>query len=117
MLDFLGSQETLKRWQGKTLLDRTALFNAKFAPVHITVTTLRRAYRGLGIKRKKVHEGKEAPVKSRDYIRRQTRFAKDFLKEALDEGKEIVWLDETMFTRPQYQDQEWSARRTNFQLN
>ena len=117
MLEFLGSQTILEQWQGKTLLERTALFNDKYAPVHISVSTLISAYRKLGIKRKKVREGKAAPEKSKDYIRRQTRFAKDFLEQALKEKREIVWLDDTMFTRPLFQDTEWSARKTNFGVN
>ena len=52
------------------LLERTTLFNAKYAPLRISVTTLSSAYKKIGVKKKKVREKKAIPEKSKDYIRR-----------------------------------------------
>ena len=64
MLDYIGDTLTLKESQGKTLRQRTALFNAKYAPVKISITTFRNAYKKLGIKKKKIRETKVVPEKS-----------------------------------------------------
>ena len=75
MLEYLGSQETLEAWQSKSLAERAALFNAKFTPVTVSASTLRNAYKKLGIKKKKVQHTKAVPEKSLPFMRRQTRFA------------------------------------------
>ena len=117
MLEYLGSKETLTAWQGRTIEERTALFNARYAPVKVSTTTLLNAYRGLGIKKKKVREDKVVPSKKKYLIPRQIRFARDALKKALDEGTPVVYLDETMFTIKTREEHEWSAKLHNFKVN
>ena len=70
MMEYLKSEEVLKAWQGKSLIKRAALLNAKFAPVKVSVTTLRRAYLKLGIKKKKVRQIKEVPEGKIAHMRR-----------------------------------------------
>ena len=116
-MDYLGSEDTLRSWQGKSLEERTALFNSRYAPLKISVTTLRSAYRKLNVKKKKVREIKIIPERTKERIPRQIRFARDALRKALEEGKNIVWLDEAMFTRKTWDEQEWSAKKKNFQVS
>ena len=61
---------TLRLWRGKTLAERTVLFNEKFSPLKISTTTLRRTYIKLGVKKKKILETKTAPARSLEYINR-----------------------------------------------
>ena len=70
MLEYIGSQETLEAWQGKSLDERTVLFNSIFKPVKISSETLRKAYIKLGIKKKKIRQTKSVPEKTRAHQRR-----------------------------------------------
>ena len=55
------------------------------------------------------------PIKARDG-RYEPLIAemKRRVKQAVDSGKKIVWLDETVFTKTTCKSQEWSPSRFNF---
>ena len=71
----------------------------------------------MGIRKKQVREIKVVPEQTKAKIPRQIRFAKDALRKAREEGKAVVWIDETMFTRKVWEQKEWSARCQNFEVS
>ena len=53
----------------------------------------------------KARDGRYEPLKAE---------MKRRVKQAVDSGKKIVWLDETVFTKTTCKSQEWSPSRFNF---
>ena len=49
-------------WAGRTLLERTVLFQRRFPYKRLAVSTLRQVYLKHGIKRKKVRQEKVMPL-------------------------------------------------------
>ena len=60
-IDFLTSQDTLTRWAGRTLKERSKLFHRTYPDKRIAITSLRRLYLKHRIKRKKVRQEKIKP--------------------------------------------------------
>ena len=53
-VDFLLSEDTLKKWAGFTMKERVILFHRRFMNKKIAITSLRRLYLNNKVKRKKV---------------------------------------------------------------
>ena len=58
---FLTSEDTLEKWSGLTVLERTIKFGLKFPNKRIAVTSLRNLYLKNGIKFKSVRKFKAIP--------------------------------------------------------
>jgi transposase len=61
---FLLGGETLKKWAGFTLKERTILFHKKYKMKWISVTALRRLYLKNNVKIKIVRQEKRMPLNS-----------------------------------------------------
>ena len=60
-IDFLLSEETLRKWAGLTMKERVILFHRRFMNKKIAITSLRRLYLNNKVKRKKVRQHKGVP--------------------------------------------------------
>ena len=98
---------------GHTLHWRTVLFHRKFTNKRIAVTSLRRLYLKNGIKRKKIRQVKSTEYRSRvDYPEKCQKLWNE-IRVAREEGREIIYLDETNFTKLSLPTREWSEKYTN----
>ena len=116
-INFLRSERTLELWSGKTMKERCVLFHRQFTDKRIAVTSLRRLYLRLKIKRKKVRQEKVLPPPLREQFRENCSNLLAQLEEAEAEGRVIVFLDETNFTKLSLPRKEWSARNTNLTVD
>jgi hypothetical protein len=60
-VDFLLSEEILRKWAGLTMQERVVLFHRQFMNKKIAITSLRRLYLKNRVKRKKVRQHKGVP--------------------------------------------------------
>ena len=114
---FLLSPQTLERWAGKTLKERTVLFHRIYTDKRIAVTTLRRLYLRHGVRRKKVRQEKVLPGSMRAEFQQRCRTLLDKLAEVKARGLRLVWLDEVSFTKRSINMREWSGRNSNLTID
>ena len=97
--------------------ERVVLFHRQFPDKRIAVTSLRRLYIKLKIQRKKVRQEKVLPPHLRAEFRDKCRDLLFQLEEAEAEGRLIVFLDETNFTKLSLPRKEWSTRNSNLTVD
>ena len=100
----------------RTIEERTILFHRMFPGKHIKPWRLRAIYRANLIKLKLIRITK-MPIYGSDgrYDNMQAEMSRR-VQDAVDRGRKLIWLDETLFTKHTAFKQEWSRRRFNFHV-
>ena len=102
MIEYITSDHTLRSMAGKCLTYRCLAFNRKFKPTKISITSLCKIYKKVGIKRKKVVWKKAPTVKQKNKIQLMIDTGRDRLKYHIEKGNDIYFLDECCFTKNTY---------------
>ena len=85
------------------------MFGNKF----IAVTSLRRLYLKHGIRRKKIRQVKSTEYRTRaDYTEKCAKLWRE-VRDARQEGRMIIYLDEVNFTKLSLPTREWSKKNSN----
>jgi hypothetical protein len=98
-VDFLLDHQTLERWAGLTLKERTIFFHRRFPHKRIAQTSLRRFYLQHKVKRKKVRQEKHMPPHVRQDYAQKCLAVLAQIERAKEEGRRIIFLDEVNFTK------------------
>jgi transposase len=116
-VDFLTSLRTLEEWAGLAMKQRTVLFHRRFPDKRIAVTSLRRLYLRHGIRRKKVRLEKTMTLRVRQNFVQNCRALLASMEQAAREGRILVFLDETLFTKRAIKLREWSGKNSNLAVD
>ena len=114
---YLLDSATLRRWSGKSLETRVALFKMAFPEASLTPSGLRFIYRRAGVKYKHVTFKKSMPLQSMDRAQAQLAEVQRLMVQAHDEDAEVWWTDEVMFTRHSNQRFDWAPKYSNTQVD
>ena len=116
-IDFLINAKTLERWAGLTMKQRTIHFHRQFTNKRIAVTSLRRLYLKHKIRCKKVRQEKVMPQKTRENFTIKSRSLVEDIENAKREGRLIVYIDETLFSKRSIKLREWANKNSNLTVN
>lgn len=116
-MKLLIATETLKRWAGLTLKERTILFEQRYPDKRLAVTSLRRFYLTNGIKIKKVRQEKIMPVNAWAKFDENRREVISQVNEARAEGRKLIYLDEIAFTKRSFCGRSWSRTNENIHVD
>jgi hypothetical protein len=116
-IQYLLEPRTMELYAGKTMKERTILFHRKFSNKIIAVTSLRRLYLQRGCRVKKVRQDKFLPPKIAVDYKERCKICLDEIKLARSEGRRIIYVDETLFTKLAFKSKEWSAKNTNLSVD
>ena len=115
-VDYLTDQETLTRWAGYTVKERTILFHRRFPDKVIAVTSLRRLYLKNGIKLKKVRQEKVMTLSAwNSFAANKLKLIQE-LEDVKTEGRKLIYLDEICFTKRSFLGKSWSGKHANIHV-
>lgn len=97
-IDFLLSEDTLRKWAGFTMKERVILFHRRFMNKKIAITSLRRLYQNNKVKRKKIRQHKGVPQKTLEDFPFNRQRILEQLAEAERLGQEVIYQDEIGFS-------------------
>ena len=83
--------------------ERCIMFHRTFPDKFICTTELRRVYAANRIRRHLVRRKKSLIVGGEQELARQTKDARNELQAAIDDGRKIIFIDQTFFTRLMFQ--------------
>ena len=115
--EWLTSAATLSAHVGLSLKDRCKLFHRQFPERKMNETLLRKIYRLHGVKKKVIRWKKRLKANT---LKKFEKLKEDLRKEvqlARDQGFEILYTDECMFTRKSLQPIEYSRRSCNVEVD
>ena len=116
-IDFLINPKTLERWAGLTMKQRTVYFHRQYTDKRIAVTSLRRLYLKHGLRCKKVRQEKVMPEKTRQTFTINSRSLIEDIERAKQEKRQIVYIDEILFSKRSIKLREWAAKNSNLSVN
>ena len=114
---YLLDADTLKRWAGFTIKDRTVIFETKYPTKKLAVTSLRRFYLQNDVKLKVVRQEKRMPLSTWRTFNDQRLEQIQKLREVRAEGRKIIYLDEICFTKRSFMGKTWSNRYSNVRVD
>jgi hypothetical protein len=115
-LKFLGDQHTLLNWSGKTIEERAKLFHRAFPDTTLSSSTIRKVYRQLHIKKKRIALKKKIKLNGMIDERKKLEVIRRDLKKGQQKGRQIIFLDEVMFTFSTQQRADYSNLGTNIEV-
>ena len=107
--NFLLCPRTLELWAGLTLKERSKMFHRKFPHKRIVATSLRRLYLKNKIKRKQVRQEKKLPMSTSVNFQQRCVNLLHEIAQVKEQGRMIVYLDETLFNQKAIALKEWSG--------
>ena len=107
-IDFLVAEETLKKWAGLTLKERSKLFHRKFTNKLIAPMSLWRLYKRHGVKRKAVRKAKQLPDGGEPRWRQQMIQAREGVRQAIKDKAKLIYIDEIVFSKSSMQTHDFS---------
>ena len=113
MVEYATNPNTILKQSGMTLNERSIMLHRKFPYTRITGNYLGKIYSKHIIKMKKVVMKKFENFKIKMRIQKKILECKNELIQAIEEGVNVYYLDECMFTSKTYQLRDWSPRRMN----
>ena len=116
-MEWLSSETNLRSQAGKSLAERVALFNRQFGARVISIYKLRRIYRELGIKRNKLRLTKVMTEQTRTRVEEGIVSLKSSYDLMIQQGYEVVYLDEFVITSKTYQDRTWMIKNRPFEVD
>ena len=116
-MEWLSCETNLRSQAGKSLAERVALFNRQFGAKVISIYKLRRIYRELGIKRNKLRLTKVMTEQTRTRVEEGIVSLKSSYDLMIQQGYEVVYLDEFVITSKTYQDRTWMIKNRPFEVD
>ena len=113
-IDYIVSNETIIDWAGLSLNERVVRFHRRFPDKRITWYRLRKVYYQHGIKKKKIVRTKIIQKDLAEKIRKEAIHAKSQLREMIEQGYLIIYVDEFMTTKSTLPTHDWTAKNHNF---
>ena len=107
---FLTSEKTLQSQAGYTLKTRAIMFHRKFTDRKISASCLCRLYRKHSIKRKMVRRTKLPPTMIVSRYLELTNKCRSDVRDARARNLQIVYVDETVFTKRTYATHDYGAK-------
>ena len=115
--DFLSSPATLRQWAGETLINRCKLFHRRFPDCRISTTYLSKIYRDHKISKKRIRQDKLPVNMTLSNYQMKVTKCREQLGGAIKEKLEVVYCDETIFTRHTYNTSEFAPKYHSYKVS
>ena len=117
MNDYIVSETTLLEQAGLSLVERCLQINRLHPFPPLNPTLLRRIYRRIGVKKKAINYNKFCKPGMEEQLPQLMKNQKKLLDDAKAEGRQILYIDETMFTRKAIKKLEWARKHENAEVD
>ncbi len=119
LLEFCINEKTLVDMAHLSLKQRVAFVNNKFQTDLLTVGVLQKWFRQEKVRRKKIVTTKDKTFRPDHLLQKDLKTFKDTrccLLRAIDQGRRVVFLDESVFSSLTIAKTAYSKKRTNIHL-